>query len=355
MTIIGRYITREIGKYFCIILMIVIVIYLTVDFTQKIDNFIEVGLPAGRAAIFFVFELPLIFVQITPVGILLAVMITFGLMAKHNELLALRGSGVSLVSLTGPIALCGFAATVFMIIVAEGIMPMTLPLANQIWIQEVKGHNSARWRHSDIWLKGDDTILHLKYFEPNAHIAEGITLNRFDSRFKLVERIDAQKGVFKGNHWVLSDGMIQQYKDGVAVHLFNRMNVKLGFTPEDLAQVAPQPEEMSFTQLYQYIRKVEAEGYDATHYRVDLQAKAAYPLTALILTLIGAGLAARGKIQKGLASGVAYGLIITFLYWIAFNFCLSLGYAGMLPPVIAAWSVNLISLCVAGYLLLNAD
>jgi lipopolysaccharide export system permease protein len=355
MTIIGRYISREIGKYFCIILVIVVMIYLTVDFTEKIDNFIEVGLPAQRAVLFFIFELPLILVQITPVGILLAVMITFGLMARHNELLALRSSGLSLVSLTGPIALCGLIATIFMIVIAEGIMPMTMPVVNEIWIQEVKGHNSARLRHSDIWLKGDDTILHLKYFEPDTHIARGITFNQFDSRFKLVERIDAETGAFKDGSWVLTHGILQQYKDGFAVHLFDRMNAKLGFTPEDLAQVAPQPDEMSFAQLYRFIKKVETEGYDATHYRVDLQAKAAYPLIALILTLIGAGLAARGRIQKGLAGGVAYGLVITLAYWIAFNFSLSMGYAGMLPPIIAAWSVNLIALCVAGYLLLNAD
>lgn len=355
MTIIGRYVSREIGKYFGIIILIVLIVYLTVDFTEKIDNFIEVGLPVQRAITYFVFKLPLILVQITPVGILLAVMITFGLMAKNNELLALRSSGVSLISLTSPIVRCGAAATLFMVVVAEGIMPLTLPLANHIWVQEVKGHNSARLRQNDIWLKGDNTILHLKYFEPDAHIARGITYNRFDAQFKLMERIDAETGVFKNGIWVLRHGIAQQYKDGFAVHLFDHMDVDLGFAPEDLAQVAPQPDEMSFIQLYRYIGKVESEGYDATHYRVDLQAKLAYPLISLIMTMIGAGLAARGKIQKGLPSSVAYGLGIAFAYWIAFSFCLSLGYAGMLPPIAAAWVVNAISLCLAGYLLVNAD
>ncbi|RJQ76873.1 MAG: LPS export ABC transporter permease LptG [Desulfobacteraceae bacterium] len=355
MTIIGRYITKEIGKYFGIILLIVAGIYLTVDFIGKFDNFMEVGLPLQRAILYFIYKFPLIMVQITPVGILLAVMITFGLMSKNKELLALRGSGVSLVSLTGPIARCGFAATLLMFLIAEGVMPLTASQANQIWLQEVKRHKGAGVRQSDIWLKGDESILHLKYFEPETKVAKGITFHRFDSQFKLVDRIDAETGVFQDGIWVLQDGIIQQNKDQFTVHLFDTIKVQLGFAPEDLAQAAPKPEEMSFTQLYRYVRKVEAEGYDATHYRVDLQAKGAYPLIAMIMTLIGAGLAAGGKIKEGLAGSVAYGLGLAFLYWIAFSFCLSLGYAGMLPPIIAAWGVNLISMCLAGYLLIKAE
>jgi lipopolysaccharide export system permease protein len=92
-----------------------------------------------------------------------------------------------------------------------------------------------------------------------------------------------------------------------------------------------------------------------THYRVDLHAKIAFPFVCVIMTLIGAGLAARGKIRDGLAISVTYGIGIAFVYWIVFSFCMSLGYAGMLPPLIAAWGVNFISIGLAGYLLINAD
>jgi lipopolysaccharide export system permease protein len=355
MTIIGRYIIKEIGKFFGIILMIVAGIYLTVDFIEKIDNFIDAGLPLQLAVVYFIFKLPLIIFQITPLGILLAVMITFGLMAKNNELLALRGSGISLVALTRSILVCGVAATLLMFFIAEILMPLTVSHANHIWLQEVKGRNTARFRQSDIWLKADDTILHLKFFEPDAQAAKGVSIHRFDAQFKLIERIDADSAVFQNGRWVLSNGIHQQHHDQLAIRVFDRMDIKLAFEPEDLAQAAPKPEEMSFAQLNRYIGKVEAEGYDATHYRVDLQAKAAFPLISLILTLIGAGLAARGKIKEGLAGSVTYGLGIAFLYWISFSFSLSLGYAGMLPPIVAAWGVHAFSLGVAGFLLINAD
>lgn len=335
--------------------MVVTGIYLTVDFIEKVDNFIEADLSVFRAVQFFIYKLPMILMQVTPAGILLAVIITFGLMAKNNELLALRASGVNLLSQLGSIAGCGAAATFMVFFVAEGVMPLTISQADQIWVEEVKGRKTARASRNDIWLKGEDTILHVTYFDPGQQMARGITVHRFDRQFDLTERIDAETAQFTDEKWTLRNGIVQRRSDHFMAQPFDKIDVELGLSPEDLVQAAPKPEAMNIAQLYRYIQKVESEGYDATHYRVDWHAKMAFPSISFIMTLIGAGLAARGTIKEAVAGSVVYGLGLAFLYWIVFSFCLSLGYAGKLPPVAAAWGVNAIAACAAGYLLINAD
>ena len=52
---------------------------------------------------------------------------------------------------------------------------------------------------------------------------------------------------------------------------------------------------------------------------------------------------------------IVYGIGISFLYWIALNFCLSLGYGGMLPPVIAAWIANFIFLGIGLAILMTVE
>jgi len=358
MSILARYITREIGKYFAIILIVVMGIYLTVDFIERIDNFMEVGVPLQRAGYYFFCKLPLILIQITPVGVLLSVLITFGLMGKNNELIALRGSGISLVSLVGPIARCGLAGTLLVFLLAEGIAPFTLSSANQIWLHEVKGQKRTKTHQQDIWLKADQEIIHVSYYHQDSMTAKGITFCRFDRQFKLEQRIDAQEGVYRDGQWTFHKGILQQRSaagNRMDVSLFEDREVSIGITPEDLEQVVPQTEEMGFLQLYRYVQKVEGEGYDATRYKVDLQAKIAFPMACIIMTLMGAGLAARGKIGAGMAISIIYGIGIAFIYWIVYSFCMSLGYAGRLPPFVAAWAVNFISLCAAAFLLINAD
>lgn len=370
MFIISRYITKEITKYFSLILVVVLGIYLTVDFIEKIDNFLEAKVPLIRVGQYFVYKLPLILVQMTPLGVLLAVLITFGLMAKNNELIALRSSGISLTALTGPILRCGIVAALLLVLMSEVIAPLTVTTANRIWLQEVRGQNLSTTRHNDIWLKSDSAIIHFNFFKPAVQpalgialkpsppTAMGITVHRFDHQFRLVQRIDAQSGAYLEDGWVLKHGMVQQLNHATGqmdVALFDERQCRIDLGLEDLVKAAPQTDEMSFWALYRYARKVAAEGYDNTRYRVDLHAKIAFPFLCIILTLMGAGLAARGKIRDGLAISIAYGIGIAFVYWIIFGFCLSMGYAGLLPPVIAAWGVNFIFLCLAGYLLISAD
>ena len=103
MSIIGKYLTYEILKFFCIILLTVIGIYLAVDFFEKIDNFLEAGLPLSKVLTFFQLRIPFIVAQITPVSILLAVLIVFGLMNKNYELIAFRSSGVGIYFFLKPI------------------------------------------------------------------------------------------------------------------------------------------------------------------------------------------------------------------------------------------------------------
>ena len=124
---------------------------------------------------------------------------------------------------------------------------------------------------------------------------------------------------------------------------------------DDLKRVMRKSEEMSFKELLSYIEKVETEGYDATSYRVDLQAKIAFPFVCIVLCLVATGISFRGRISEGLPVVIAYGLGIVFLYWIFNSFCISLGYGEMLPPLIAVWTANLIAACVGVLILLYVE
>ena len=95
MSTIHRYIYKELARYLVMVLTSVAALYLVVDFFEKADQFVKAGLGMERAVAFFACNLPFIMEQIAPVGFLLAVLITFGLMGKNNEIVALKSSGVS--------------------------------------------------------------------------------------------------------------------------------------------------------------------------------------------------------------------------------------------------------------------
>jgi lipopolysaccharide export system permease protein len=121
--------------------------------------------------------------------------------------------------------------------------------------------------------------------------------------------------------------------------------------------VGEKSEERNFVELRACIGNVEKEGYDATNYRVDLHAKLAFPVVCLILSFLAAGygIRRRGRGSHGLSMGIAYGIGVAFLYTFFYNFCLSLGYGGILPPIVAAWIANFIFIGYAVLVFLNIE
>ncbi len=116
----------------------------------------------------------------------------------------------------------------------------------------------------------------------------------------------------------------------------------IDFLPEDLQRAAKKSEEMSFQELYHYVQDVEAEGYDATSYRVDFHGKFALPVACLILCIIGTGITLRKNTNQGLS--------VTDHLWNRRGFSLldkpeflfvpgvwrsaSAGHCGMDPPIL---------------------
>ena len=358
MPILYKYLSREIFKYFTGVLGMVVFIYLVVDFLEKIDDFLEAGLPFFQVFLFFLFKIPFIVAQITPVGVLLAVLIVFGLMSKNNEIMALKSMGISIYYLLKPVFAIGCILSVFLFFLSEVIVPITMGKVNTIWLGEVKEKPTVTSREKNIWIKGNHLFSHIRYYKPHSNTIFGVTLNYFNDRFQLVKRIDAKKGIYKAGEWELQDVMVQRLnkKEGTyKITFHDDLMETIDFLPEDLERAVKKSEEMSFVELLDYTRKVEAEGYDASIYRVDLHAKIAFPVVCILMCIIGTGIATRGKSKEGLPISIAYGLGIAFLFWVIYSFCLSLGYGEMLPPVVAAWAANFIFLCLGGVILLNAE
>ena len=357
MSIIDRYLAKEIIKNFAIVLVAAIGIYLSVDFFENVDKFINAGLPVSRILLFFQLKLPLIAAQITPVVIMLAVLITFGLMNKNNEVIALKSGGMSVYHFLRPILFLGLLATVGLFFLSEIVVPITISKANEIWRREVKKYTITSTQ-KNIWFKGRHSISHISYFNPKDQTLSGITINYFDQAFRLTRRVDAAKGRFEQGQWMFYDTMEQilnKQTGAYDVGLQNEMVGDLDFLPEDLQRVVKKSEEMSFQELYHYVLDVEAEGYDATPYRVDFHGKFAWPVACLILCIIGTGITLRKHTKGSLSIAIIYGMTVVFVYWISQSFCLSLGYGGVLSPFIAAWTANFIFACFAGFKLLNAE
>ena len=358
MTILNKYLTKEILKCLVIVLAVVLSLYIIVEFFNKADNFMEAGLPISRLIRYLQLELPQIIVQITPIGLLLAILVALGLMNKNNEIIALKCGGGSVYLLLRPALAIAVLLSIFLFFFSEIIVPITISRANRIWFVEVKKKPAMATRQKNIWIKGNHAIYFIKYFNPQNQSMSGVTLNYFDREFNLSKRVDASSALYQKSEWIFYDIMEQSYNaksKTYDVRFYPHRPEKIDILPEDLKHVFKKSEEMNIAELFSYIHEVESEGYDATAFRVDLHARFAFPFLTVIVCIIGIGIAVKRKGREGPSVGIALGAVLVFLYWVLNSFCLSLGYGGLLPPVIAAWISNIIFSCYAVFNLINAE
>ncbi len=358
MSIINRYIIKDILKFFGLLLVMVISITMVIDFFSKFGHFIDAGLPVSMALQFFLYRIPFIVFKFTPVGMVLSVLITLGLMNKNNELVALNSSGVSIYSILKPVAYLSLLIGAFVFIISDFIVPSTITKANIMWAKSVKREAEVVLKQRNIWVKGYRSIFHIKNYFLHEKIITGISLYYFDQDFKLIRRVDAKKGYFKDGQWVIEEVMEQilDNKTGEYKILFHKeMDEKFGFLPDDLKEIVKKGEEMSLAELSKYIKEIEREKYNATNYIVSYHAKIAFPVACIIMCISATGIAVRRKMRDKLSLIIASGIGMMFIFYGFYYFCLSLGNGGVLPPLVAAWLANLILLCFSFYLLLTAE
>ena len=358
MSIVHRYILRQFFTYFSMIQVVVFFLVVAIDYLSWISKFLSANYNLLSGVGFIVMRNLGIIVMMTPVCALLSSVVLFGLMRRNNEVVALKGGGISAWNLIKPLVGAGLILTAMVFTLAETIVPIALNKAAVIRMVDIKKRNIQTTHGNNIWLRHGREIIYIKHYTIATKTLSGISISRFaDDSFTPIRRVDASSGVYAGNGWALRDAIIQEpsRSSGQGSQYAVAALEMIGVSPDDLGSVVKGANEMSFLELWHYIRKMEREGYDVTRYRVDFQAKMAFPLLCLMMVMIGSGIALTRERHEGIPVSVGLGIGTAFLFWVFYSICLSLGYGEMLPPVIAAWAADVVFLCVGGLLLQDIE
>ena len=345
MTVLDRYVSREFLMTFGFVLLAFLCLYMLVDFFERIRMFLSNSATPGQIVAYHLYTVPSIVAMMMPACVLLATLITFGLLSRNQEIVAMKANGISLYRAALPVVAFSIVACALNFLLNEFITPASNWKAEYIKYVEVqKKKEWGAFKQNQIWYKSQNTICNFKLFSPSENRIRGVTIHYLDAGFTLRSRLDAREAVWTGERWELRDVLRTTFdgRDFPAIEGLAALPIENIEKPEDLYVVQKSADQMGFRELRDYVRKLRGEGYDATRYETDLQGKIAFVFVSLILALIGVAFPMRSERSGGIAQGIGIGVIIGFSYWIVFAFMLSLGRSGTLPPVAAAWATNVL-------------
>ena len=329
-----------------------IALFLVVDFIEKISEFVTREIPLSSIALYFLAQIPNVLVLLLPVGVLASVLITLVLLARNSEIIALKGSGVSLFRLSRTLISAGLALTVLVFLVGNLVTPLTSSVTNRIWEGQVRHRRAAEAPAvvEDVWLKDVRLFERLDSYDEGRSSALGLTIIMLDENLDLDRRLEAERGYFSPNGLRLFGVREKKYaaREAGRAPSFNYSESEEIFLPgfpsppPGLGRGALQSsDEMSVGALSEAIRNLEAEGFNPVRQSVDLQFKFSAPFSSIIMIMVGLPLGFWRERGGSVAVGLVLGLALSFVYLVTQELSRTMGYAGLLPPLIAAWLPNI--------------
>ena len=336
--ILENYVAREFLKLMGLSLVTFVSLFIVVDFFEKIDRLVRAQLGLGALLEYLILKLPFAIGQVLPAAVLLGVMLTFGLMSRSHETMAIRTSGLNILSLIRPTIIYSGVVALLLLALNLYLIPWSQGRLDVFWQTQVN-KKAPRNLHNleHFWYKGDQAIYNIVMFRKDIQTLEGVKIYLFDRQFHLVQIIAAARAQWQGDHWRFFEGYVQFFAPGtgaVTGEKFQQRDLVLTEHPKDFADLEKKVTEMDVNELYHYTARLERDGYKSTPYRVDLYSRFSLALTPLVLVMLGLGLALRHE-QIYLTSMVAVGLGLMFVYWLFFGFCTSFGQAGSIPALLA--------------------
>ncbi len=295
MKILDKYIIKEFIKLFVLCAFAFPFVFIIADVVNNLDKFENVG---GKwVLLYYIYQLPYIFVLIVPFGVLISVLLSLGNIAKHSEVIAMKASGISLYRISVPVMFLAMVIYFFTLFVTNVVIPPANQRSQEIYRLRIKKQIAIIDTPNRVHLgyKGNieegSFYLYIRYFDGQLLKVNDMKIFFFNDDGKEIRRIDAKHAKWNdAEGWVGYSGVVERKfsLDGDVIRVERDSTRPLDFfvRPEDLARVEIDPENMSFRQLKQKIKDLKKSGENVTKLMVELHLKIAYPFTNVIIALI---------------------------------------------------------------------
>jgi LPS export ABC transporter permease LptG len=292
-------------------------------------------------------------------GVLLSVLITLGLMQRSNEVTAMKATGISIYRIIVPVLVAAIMVSVGLFLSDQLYLPHTNKRQDAL-LNKIKGRPPQTYLNpSRKWIFGQNsTIYYYQFFDSDRNQFGDLSVFQFQpNTFQLVNRIYANRAQWDGSlkRWVCAEGWERSFQ-GPAINEYRTYDVSIfgsvNEPPEYFKKEVKQSLEMNYEQLRRYIHDLQQSGFEVVKLKVQLQKKIAFPIVTFVMGVLAIPFAlSAGK--RGAVAGVATAIGIAVVYTVVSGLFEAMGNISSLPPVLAAWSPDVIFALVGGYLVLK--
>lgn len=358
MNLLNRYLLARFSGNLITVASGFVAIYLLVDFFEKIDNFNEHGGTLSLAFQFFLLNIPFILDQLGPVLILLAGVITFGILNHSNELRALKAGGIPLSGIISPLLIGALVTTTLFLINAQFILPITVSTTNHIWYEQL--HDKVPlgiYRSGRYYYKGSEGFYSFRWNNTDSFSFSNFSYSQWGEGYHLKFLLSAREATWVDGLWTLSDGQTQQLMEDGTFHYqtFTQHQQVLPESPDKFFVPEYRVAEMSISELLNEARDKTSDEERAIAW-ANFSSRLSYIFLGIPLLLLGLPVLifSYRKWGQDLAIAIPASCLLAFFAWGMWGTLQSFAKAGFISPIVSSSAVHLIFATI-GLILLRRE
>jgi lipopolysaccharide export system permease protein len=346
MKILDLYIIKKFLKTYFFAVLIIVTIIMVIDYTEKIDNFIDNKAPINEIlGDYYLNFIPYWANYISPLMVFIATVFFTANMAARTEIIAILSTGVSFMRFLRPYLI----GSALLGLLTFGMVGWIIPIANKTRIaferKYVEG-GSYYFSGRDVHIKiGPEDYAYMESYDTGTNTGYRFALDKIsDSKLKIKLLADRIVWDTTRRKWTIQDYRIRTFLENGKEKLTYgaKLDTTLNLLPKDFDSKYQLQETFTMPELEETIDKVRSRGSDGIEvFLIEKYLRFANPFAVVILTVIGVIVSAR-KARGGVGFQIALGFMLAFLYILFFMMSKGIAQSGGMPPLLAVWLPNIV-------------
>jgi len=362
MRILDKYILKNIILCYLFILGVFITLYFIIDISYTLSDILKSKPPASILVSYYLNMIPMIFLTVSPFSLPISVFYTFGELNRHNEVLSMRASGISVLRIAFPIIFFSIIISSASLFIQEKILIGAQKKMEDIKMHSIKKNYSSQSDETNLAFSSMDMIFFVGKFSPQKKTLSDVIMFEENEKNNITKKTIVKNMVYEDKKWKARDIMEYKLDDagnitGAPIY-WARKEIKLDEKPETLVfkrsilfQFA------SLKNLKKEIRQLkQIKAFDKlANLTIDYNRKIVEPLSTLFMVIGILPLALEIKKRRAGFSSLGVGIICSFIYYTFMYFGIALGKGGIILANFCPWLAPLffVSAGVTGLIFLK--